>query len=255
MMGNDMCCVRNCLLSISTAHIFVCLYVGFFLVKHTRCIWCCRFLNVMDRRKNLILYFNQFFCFFYGFQIFCCHQSDGIPEIMRQPTDRNQRILVVFDVTDFVLTRNIIGRKDANHTRKCFCSCGIDGKHSCSRIFASKRRAVAHVFHIKVIRIFSVSQYFFFHIQSVHARSDFPVIRTFLRNVTVTHNFRSQLHSGNDFHIAGTAAIIVAQCVHNLILCWIGIFIQQRLRAHHHARNTETTLYGTCLPVSICIDL
>ena len=169
MMGNDMCCVRNCLLSISTAHIFVCLYVGFFLVKHTRCIWCCRFLNVMDRRKNLILYFNQFFCFFYGFQIFCCHQSDGIPEIMRQPTDRNQRILVVFDVTDFVLTRNIIGRKDANHTRKCFCSCGIDGKHSRSWIFTAKCRTVTHIFQNKVIRIFSVSQNFFFHIQSVHA--------------------------------------------------------------------------------------
>ena len=255
MMGNHMRCIRNCLPGISAAHIFMRLYVGFFLIKYTRCIRCCRLFDVMNCRENLILYLDQFFRFFNRFQIFCRYERNGIAKVMRQSTYRDQRILVMFDVTNFIFPRNIVRRKDTDDSRKCFCSCGIDGKHSCSWIFASKRRAVAHVFHIKVIRIFSVSQYFFFYIQSVHARSDFPVIRAFLWNVAVTHDFCSQLYSSNDFHIAGTTAIIVAQCIHNLILCGIGIFIQQRFRAHHHARNTETTLYGTCLSVSICIYL
>ena len=72
---------------------------------------------------------------------------------------------------------------------------------------------------------------------------------------TAAADLRRQLDGGNDLHIAGAAAIVVAQRVANLLLRRVGILIQQGLCAHDHARNTKSALHSTGLAVGIGIEL
>ena len=55
----------------------------------------------------------------------------------------------------------------------------------------------------------------------------------------------------DDFYIARAAAIVIAQCIFNLIICGLFVHVQKSLCTHYHTRNTESTLNSTCFSISV----
>ena len=64
-----------------------------------------------------------------------------------------------------------------------------------------------------------------------------------------------QTHGGEDLYIARAAAVVVAQGIADLIVGRIGVLIEQRLGAKHHARDAEAALHGPGLAVGVGIEL
>ena len=154
-------------------------------------------------------------------------------------------------MTDQIFTRDVFRCININHSRHFLCCRSVNGQNSCSWIFASQNRTITHPIHIIIIRIFSVTEHFFFHIKSMHSEAKLPVIGCFFRNFRIAHNLRCQFHSSNDFYITGATTVIISQGIFNLIFRRIRIFVQQCLGTHHHSRNTESTLYRSGFSVSI----
>ena len=251
MLGNDMLRIPDRFGRISPAHMLVGLDIGLLLVKY---LWSVRsgcFLDVMYHRKDLVLHLDQLFRLFHGLHVLRGHQRHGVSQVMGQPAHRDQGVLVMLEMADLVLSRNVLCGQNRCHTGQSFRFGGVDGEHPGSWIFAPKRRAIIHIFLIKIIRVLAVAEHLFFHIQTVYAGTYLPVVRALFRNPAFPQDLCGKLHRGDDLHISGTTAVIVPQGVFDLILSGIRIHVQQCLRAHHHARDTEAALYRSRFPVCI----
>ena len=230
------------------------LHVRAFLIKDMRRVIGSSFSWVMYRRQNLIFHIHQLFRLFQRQLIFCHDERDRITQIMCQPANGNERILVVLDVADAVFSRNIVRSQHGQHPVQRQRTAGVDFEHPRTRVFCPYGRAVGHTGHIPVIGIFTVTLHLFGHIQPVHARAELPVGMAGCRNLTRSFQLCRQFDRSDDLHIARAAAVVVAKGVFDLLLGGIWIFIQQRLGAQHHARNTEAALHRARLAVGIGIQ-
>ena len=166
MMRNHISGIFYCLFCISPADMLVGTDIVFLFVKNFWCIRCCRFFYGMNAGQYFVFYFDQLFGFFCSLSVHSSNQNNSIPQIMNQTSNRNQCILIMFQMSDLVFSGNIFCCNHCLHTWQRSGFGGIYGQHSRSGILTSQSSAVKHPFQIKIIRIFSCSKNFFFHINS-----------------------------------------------------------------------------------------
>ena len=80
---------------------------------------------------------------------------------MRDLADGYQRGLVLLDMTDIVLARDVLCRQHAHYAGQLFCLSGIDTQHAGARVLTAHGAAAAHSVHINVVRVFAVSLHLF----------------------------------------------------------------------------------------------
>ena len=227
----------------------------FFFVKHLVCVRCSRLFNRVYRWQYFVFYFYQFLCFFRCFSVLRSNQYNRISKIMCKATDRNQRILIMFQMSDLVLSRYIFSSHNSFHTIKCSGFGCINRKDSGTRIFTSKCCSIKHPIKIKIIRIFTGSKHFFFYIDPCNTVSKCPVLISIIRNDTSIQNFCCNSNCIHNLYITGTAAVVISQCISDFIIGRCFVYIQKRLCTHHHSRDTEATLYSSRLSVCIGVNL
>ena len=161
-------CLTDSFFCIASADMLISLNIGCLFIEYKRCTFRCRFLNIMYSRQYLIFNLNEFLCLLCCLHIFCCHKCNGISQIMRQSAYRDHCILIVLQMADLILSRDICCRKNINNPRQSLRRCCINGQNSCSRILTSERRTITHAIQIIIIRIFAVTQHLLLHVQSVY---------------------------------------------------------------------------------------
>ena len=177
-------CISDRFLCISSADVFMCTDIVFFFVKNLWCIRCSRLCGRMHMRKYFVLYLDKLHSLFCRFTVFGRHQCNRIAKIMHKTANRDQRILVMLQMTDFIFSRNIFCCHHCFHTRKSFCFRRVNGKNPCTCIFTSESHAVKHSIQIIIIRIFSITQNFLFYIDPCYAVSKCPVRISIIRKLT-----------------------------------------------------------------------
>ena len=252
MLGNHVFRAFNSFCGIAAANVLICTDIILFLIKYPWCVRCSSFLNGMDVRQHLIFYLDQLLRLLCSFSIFCCDKCNGVPQIMSQAANRNQGILIVLQMADLILTRNILSCNNSLPPRKLFCFCCVNRKNTCPRIFASESHSVKHAFRIEIIRIFSGAKNLFPHINSCHTGSKLPVF-IFLWNYALPHNSCGNPHCIYYFYIPCTATVIVAQGILDFLISWFFIYIQKSFGTHNHTRNAKTALYSSGFAVRIGI--
>ena len=209
----------------------------------------------MDSGQRLVGHFDELFRLFEDLGRFCDHERDRVAEVMRQPAGGDERILVVLEMTDLVFPGNIRRRDDADDAGQRRGLRRVDGEDARARILAAHGGAVAHVGQIPVVGVFAVAEDLFLDIDTVDAGAKLPVVLRRLRNDAFTAAFGRKAHSVDNLDVAGAAAVIVAQRIADLVVRRVGILIEQRLGAHHHARDAEAALDGSGLAVGVGVEL
>lgn len=123
----------------------------------------------MDSGQRLVGHFDELFRLFEDLGRFRDHERDRVAEVMRQPADGDERILVVLQMADFIFTGDIRCRNDAHDAWQRRSLRRVNGKDSCARILAADGGAVAHVGQVPVVGIFTVAQHLFFYVDAVDA--------------------------------------------------------------------------------------
>ena len=144
----------------------------------------------------------------------------------------------MLEMTDLVFPGNIRRRDDADDAGQRRGLRRVDGEDARARILAAHGGAVAHVGQIPVVGVFAVAEDLFLDIDAVDARAELPVILRRRGDDALAPAFGGQTHGGEDLYIARAAAVVVAQGIADLIVGRIGVFIEQRLGAKHHARQS-----------------
>ena len=227
----------------------------FFFVKHLVCVRRSRLFNRVYRWQYFVFYLYQFLCFFRCFSVLRSNQCNRISKIMCKATDRNQRILIMFQMSDLVLSRYIFSSHNSFYTIKCSGFGRINGKYSGTRIFTSKCYSIKHSIKIKIIRVSACSKHFFLYVDPRHTVSDCPVLVSVIRKYSCIQNLCCKPNRIYDLYITGTAAVVISQGISDFIIGRCFIYIQKRLCAHHHSRDAEATLYSPRLSVCISINL
>ena len=127
MMGNHIFGISDGLLSISPADMFVSTNIIFFLIKYLRSIWCSRLFYCVNVRKNLIFYLYQLPGLLCCFPVPGCHQGNGISKIMGQASNRDQCVLVMLQMANFIFSWNILCCDNCFHPWKSCCLRSING--------------------------------------------------------------------------------------------------------------------------------
>ena len=128
-------CIGNGFLGITSGYMFVCQQISASMYQ-----WCILFhcfLRIADKRQFLVCDFHQFFRFFHSIQFLTNHKCDGISQIMGNGANRNHRIPVLHQMSDFDISRNICCGKDIYDARNRFCFLYIDGQHPRSRVLGT----------------------------------------------------------------------------------------------------------------------
>ena len=111
-----------------------------------------------------------------------------------------------------------------------------------------------HSINIKVVGIYSASQYLFCDVRSLDPGSNLPFC-LFFRKFPPSEDFSSQSYSFNYLYISCTAADIVSDCMADFLFCRVRNFIQKTLCAYYHAWNAESALDSSSLAEGIVVDL
>ena len=221
------------------------LHVVFLLVKDQRCVGSGGLLDVMDGRQNLILNLDQLFGLFQHCLILRHYQRHGIAQIMGQAADRDEGVLVVLQMADFVFAGDVFCRQNGDDAGQLFGSRCVDGQHPGAGVFAAHGGAVAHAVYIEIVGELAVAQDFFLYVQPVDAGAQLPVGGRGQRNLALPQDLAGQTDGGDDLHIAGAAAVVIADGKADLLIRGIRALVQQGLAAQNHARDAEAALYGT----------
>ena len=240
---------------VAPGDVLVRLHIARLLIKDQRRVRRGGLDGVMDGGQDLIIDLDEFFCFFERFCVLRHDKADRIAEIVRQSADGNERILVVLDVADLVFPGNILRRQDGDHARKGLRLGGVDAEDARAGIFAADGGGIAHAVEIPVVGVLAVALHLFGHVQTVDGRAELPVGLRGLRHRAELFIFCRQTDGLKDLHIAGAAAVIVAQGAADIGLRGVGIFVEQGLGAKHHARNAEAALDGSGLAVAEGVKL
>ena len=254
MLRNDVFGVFDGRIRVAARDMLIRLHVRFFLVKYTRRVLRPRLGRVMDGRQRLVGHLDELFRLFQNLRRFRDHECDRVAQIMRQPADGDERILVVLQMADLVFAGDICRRNDAHDAGQRLGLRRIDGKNTGTRILAADGGAVAHIGQVPVVWILAVAQHLFLHVDAVDARAELPVVFRRFGDHALAAAFRCQTHSAHDLHIARAAAVIVAQGIADLIVCRVQVPVEQRLCAQHHTRNTEAALHGSGLAVGVGVE-
>ena len=255
VLGDDVFGVLDRRLGVAAGDVLVGLHVGFFLVEDARGVLGPGLGGIMDGGQRLVGHFDELFRLFEDLGRFCDHERDRVAEVMRQPADGDERILVVLEMTDLVFPGNIRRRDDADDAGQRRGLRRVDGEDARARILAAHGGAVAHVGDVPVVGIFARAEDLFLDIDAVDARAELPVILRRRGDDALAPAFGGQTHGGEDLYIARAAAVVVAQGIADLIVGRIGVFIEQRLGAKHHARDAEAALHCPGLAVGVGIEL
>ena len=253
--GEDVRRARDGSVCVAARDVLVRLNVALLLVKDQRRARRSGLDGVMHGGKHFIIDPDELFRLFQRLGILRHDKADRIAEIVRQPADGNERVLVVLDVADLVFTRNVLGGQDGDNAGQSLRLCGVDAEHPRTRVFAADGGGAAHAVEIPVIGVFAVALHLFRHVQTVDAGAELPVRLRGLRHKAELFVFRRQTHGCEDLHIARAAAVIVAQCVFDVGLGRVGVPVEQRLGTQHHARNAEAALDGAGLAVAEGVKL
>ena len=255
VLGDDVFGVLDRRLGVAAGDVLVGLHVGFFLVEDERGVLGPGLGGIMDSGQRLVGHFDELFRLFEDLGRFRDHERDRVAEVMRQPADGDERILVVLEMADLVFPGNIRRRDDADDAGQRRGLRRVDGEDARARILAAHGGAVAHIGQIPVVGVFAVAEDLFLDVDAVDARAELPVILRRRGDDALAPAFGGQPHGGEDLHIARAAAVVVAQGIADLIVGRIGVFIEQRLGAKHHARDAEAALHGSGLAVGVGIEL
>ena len=241
---------------VAAGDVSVCLNVVFPLVVDAlRAV--ARLLGRVDDGQGLIFDLHELFRLFERGFILRNDQRDRVAEVVHQPADGDERILVFFQMPDLILPlgRDVLRREHGEHAGQRLCAAGVDGQHARAGVFGTHRAAVGHAGHIPVVGVFAVAQHFFFYVQPVDARAELPVGFGRPRHAAELFILCCQTHGGENFDVARAAAIVVAQGVFNIRLRGVGVFIQQCLGAQHHARDAEAALHRAGFAVAVGVKL
>ena len=222
-------------------------------LMHKRRVFFHRLKRIQHRLIHLVIYLDKTLRLFQDLRRLGCDQTDRVSDIMGHVSDRNHRIPIMFQMSDFHVSRNIIRGKYADHAVQRFRFFGMDRQYFCTRIFCAYRASVNHAVQINIVRIFSGTQYFFCRIHALDFIANFCNTAIFRYRKIFTEDFSAQQDSLDDLFIPGTTADIIADCRHNFQPGRIRIHIQKSFRTHDHTRNTKTTLNSSDCAKCICI--
>ena len=208
----------------------------------------------MHRLQHLILHLDKLLRLLHSGPVLRHHQGNGVAQVMGQTAHRDHGVLVVLQMADLILAGDILRRQNRHHTGQSLCLGGVDGQHSGSGVLGPQGGAVGGVLRVIVVGIFPPALNLLRNIQPVNPLAHLPVL-LLSRDDSLGLQPGSDLHRLNDLHISGAAAVIVPQGVLDFRFRRVGVFVQQRLGAHHHTGDAEAALNRARLTVGICIEL
>ena len=240
---------------VATADVLVGADVVLLLVKHLGSTRRGGLLRIVYRRQHLVFHLDELFGLFQRVPVLGGDERDGVPQIMGQPAHRDEGVLVMLQVADLVFAGDVLSGEHRGHAGQRLGGGGVDGQHPGAGVLAAQRAAVQHPVRVVVVGIEPGAQHLFLHVHPMHAGAKLPVVGALFGNDAGAQDFSRQLDGGHDFHIAGAAAVVVAQRVADLRLGGVGVFVQQGLAAQHHAGDAEAALHRAGLAVGEGVDL
>ena len=255
VLGDDVLRPGNSPGGVAPAHVLVGLDVVLLLVEDPGGVGQFRLLRAMDGGEGLVGHLHEPFGLFQGLLVLGYHQGDGVPQIVGEPADGDEGVLVVLDVAHLVLPGDILGGDHRHHPGQGFRFLRVNGQHPGPGVLAANGGTVGHVGQIPVVRVFSVAQHLFLHIQPMDAAAQLPVGLGGLGDDAFPLELRRQLDGLDDLHIARAAAVVVSDGIADLLLRGVLHLVKEGLGAQHHPRYAEAALDGTRLPVGIGVEL
>ena len=210
--------------------------------------------RVVDRGQDLIFHLHELLGTLQRLLIPGAHQRHGIAQIVCDLPHGNERGLILDDVAHIILARNVLRRHDTDDAVELLCLAGVDGQHPRARIGRAHRAAVAHTLHIHIVGILSVALHLLRHVNAVHPGADGEIVLCF-GDLPLPQHLRRQQDTVNDLDVARAAADVVADGKRGLLAGGVGICVQQRLGADHHAGDAEAALHRAGLAEGPGIDV
>ena len=132
----------------------------------------------------------------------------------------------------------------------------VDLLDQCARIFRSEHCAMQHPRDLHVVNKFACSQQLLLRSPGEPcARPLCPCLPPRSRAASIAKCLRSQLNRAFNLLVPSAAAKVVADGGLDLSGGGVGILVEQRLRADHHARHAEAALHRSYFAEGPSIDL
>ena len=138
-----------------------------------------RLLRPVDRGELFVDDTHELFRLFERFLIARADERHRVAEILRDFPLADERRLVLLDVADVLLARDVLCRQHAYDAGKRFRFFRADVEHAGARVLAAHRAAIAHAVNIDVIGVLAIALYLFGDVDAVHARANLKVFLLF----------------------------------------------------------------------------
>ena len=181
------------------------------------------------------------------------HQADGVAHAAGHAAHRDHHVPVLLDMAHLVVG-HVLRRQHAHHARKRQRRGGVDGQHPRPGVLRTHGGQVQHALHVDVVGIFAVAQHLLPHVHPEGPPAHAVVVALFRVRVDLRlapQDGPGQPDAVDDLAVAGAAAEVAPDGVANLLLGGIGVFVQQRLARHDHARGAEAALHRPADPEGV----
>ena len=136
-----------------------------------------RLLRPVDRGKLFVNDTYKLFRLFKRFLIARTDKRHRVAEILRDLPLADERRLVLLDVADVLLARDVLCRQHAYDAGERFRLFRADVEHAGARVLAAHR--VTHALNIDVVGVLAVALHLFGDVDAVHARANLKVFLLF----------------------------------------------------------------------------
>ena len=136
-------------------------------------------LGPVDRGELFVDDTHELFRLFKRFLIARADERDCVAKVLRDLPLADERRLVLLDVADVLLARDVLCRQHADDAGERFRFFRADIEHAGARVLAAHRAAIAHAVNKDVVGVLAVALHLFGDIDAVHARADLKVFLLF----------------------------------------------------------------------------
>ena len=174
-------------------------------------------------------------------------KTDRVSHTPRHAPLFNHYIPVLLKVPHLVIG-HIFRCENRQHSREGLRFLRIDLQHSRPGISGPHRRRIDHVLQLHIVRVFSIPQNLFPHIQPERFLSHavlLALLQRFLDLLIAPQDRSRKLDSLDDLFISGTAADISLKSCFYLFLRRVRHPVYQSLSRHDHSRDAESALNRT----------